>query len=1363
MRRAKSNPAKYARNYQKISSRRMTNDNNDDDDKKSSHQMKELRNKIQSSSKQLQSQSSQKNDQTTTSKQNNNINVIGNLHDCIMEDATSDAPQYTTDATDLILPSKSRKRKKDAATKRIELASMLTAEELKAAKAKHKAMQRKLKQLEMKSERKKRRTESYNLISKHAISDAELNLMEKSSNLGKRVSKKEQLKKLLQRERAGMDLNEVERALLYTKVQVNPYESDLDDDESMDGKEDTMNKNESGHQKASNHYKNSEDNSTNSEGNNTTINQSTESSINNSPPTDPSQLAALMMSGISALKTKATEAKELADKDAASKKQEEEEYQSEKAPYVAEKTVVVKSAGPLDSTPNKNNMKTNWRVLPVERPDEINKKRYDLPISSMEYEIIDSVRNHAVTVLCSETGSGKSTQVPQFLYESGVTLGNASREGQDDGLLIGITQPRRVAAISTAKRVCYEMGHSADHGQSIRGGAKGEGNLVSYNTKYESAGSGEKTRIRFMTDGVLLQEVKSDLLLRKYAVVCIDEAHERNLNTDVLLGLLSAAVTLRQKAVAEGSLPPLKIVIMSATLRVDDFISNDRLFKDSKPNLVSIPGRTFPVTIHHSKVTEFDDYAGVAFQKVCKIHRKLPRGGILVFLTGKQEIVTMVKRLQKSLMSSERKKKKGNPTSSDLNGDLDVNQSQSSQHGHDEIRDMDDDEVDSEYFHDINDDQVKDNFDDEVIDSDDSDDGMDEVVALSTTEEKDSIPKKVIILPLYSLLSVQDQARVFAPIPDDTRLIVVSTNIAETSLTIPGISYVVDTGRQKCKNYHAATGVSSYDVMWISKAAADQRAGRSGRTAAGHCYRIYSSSVYLRQFDPFPLPEILTRPLEDVVLTMKAMKIPHVTDFPFPTSPDSIQLNASIKLLAQIGCLDISNRGRKSRGDGEITMIGRSVSTLPLGVRYAKMLLMSAKEDILDYGIIVVSILSESSIFERAGQITTEDKDEATNSSEEEDLDEVDRSAILLQEKEKRKNANRRKRHEYGDILAALSMVGAYSYEVEKSGTGKNFCEEQGLNIVVMEILKMRKHVTRLVHQRLDHAKGIAAKSGGINYTMSPPNKLQEEKLRKVIACGLLDNVARLAPMGYFNVENSPFIRTGYVSCRSDIKEPLYIETNSVLFSKDSRQLPEWVCYDTLMRKATKDGSTMTTMRGVTSIEESWLSKISEGSQLLSLGEPLVLPSPTYCTSQDAILCSVSTKYGDHGWIIHPPLQFPFMTACQNYPNSKAITSYDSYRWFARLLLEGKIIKELKGLPVMLNEHPNIFTKKKPLSKVAIFLSSLSDNKIDSVETLTRYWAEKDQKFLYKQLKSWIKKQDVSQAKKLWIDTVKTRVQGYYR
>lgn len=178
---------------------------------------------------------------------------------------------------------------------------------------------------------------------------------------------------------------------------------------------------------------------------------------------------------------------------------------------------MLKCPAVMGMKPNKEAKgKDGWRVLPVERPEEVNATRYNLPVSTVEYEIIDSIRNNSVTIICSETGSGKSTQVPQFLYESGFTLGNAQARGEDDGLLICVTQPRRVAAVSTAKRVCYEMGHSKDKGQSIQG-KRGEGNTVAYQTKYETAGLGPKTRIKFMTDGILLQEIKSDLLLRKYA------------------------------------------------------------------------------------------------------------------------------------------------------------------------------------------------------------------------------------------------------------------------------------------------------------------------------------------------------------------------------------------------------------------------------------------------------------------------------------------------------------------------------------------------------------------------------------------------------------------------------------------------------------------------------------------------------------------------------------------------------------------------------------------------------------------------------------------------------------------------------
>lgn len=241
--------------------------------------------------------------------------------------------------------------------------------------------------------------------------------------------------------------------------------------------------------------------------------------------------------------------------------------------------------------------------MPIARPELIEQARYNLPVSAMEFEIMDAVRNNDVTIVCGETGSGKSTQVPQFLYESGFSVNPGDA---DKSFLIGITQPRRVAAVSTAKRLCFEVGQG--DGQVIKS-TRNKGNLVAYQTRYETAGMGNETRIKFMTDGILLQEIQSDLLLRKYSVIVLDESHERNLNTDVLIGLLSVALPLRKKAVEEDpGLVPLKLVLMSATLRVEDFTKNHKLFPSGPPAVVTVPGRTFPVTIHHSKVTELDEY-----------------------------------------------------------------------------------------------------------------------------------------------------------------------------------------------------------------------------------------------------------------------------------------------------------------------------------------------------------------------------------------------------------------------------------------------------------------------------------------------------------------------------------------------------------------------------------------------------------------------------------------------------------------------------------------------------------------------------------------------------------------------------------
>lgn len=410
-------------------------------------------------------------------------------------------------------------------------------------------------------------------------------------------------------------------------------------------------------------------------------------------------------------------------------------------------------------------------------------------------------------------------------------------------------------------------------------------------------------------------------------------------------------------------------------------------------------------------------------------------------------------------------------------------------------RDLDDDEFDGDLYQDT----YSDDFDN--LGYEEEEEGGENPIEVLASDDDDSIPKEIHVLPLYSMLAIEEQAKVFAPVPEGHRLIVVSTNIAETSITIPGVSYVVDTGRQKCRNYHSGTGAASYDIMWISKAAADQRAGRAGRNSPGHCYRLYSSSMYSRHMDAFALPEVLTRPLEDVVLAMKAMSIKNVSQFPFPTPPNQNQLRAAVGLLANLGCVDLL-KGEDVGSDGEITRLGAAVSGLPLGVRYGKMLMVAAQAGVLDYAIAMVAVLSETSPFEQAPGGENKSANDNSNDSS---LDEVDRHAAALVEKE-RKGAKKRKWvHKGGDVLAGMLAAGACAFVGRSAGGAsekaacRKFCEENGLNFVVMDrIQKMRVHLARLSKARLSNAKGVAAKTGAVLSTMPPPNRLQEKLLMQV-------------------------------------------------------------------------------------------------------------------------------------------------------------------------------------------------------------------------------------------------------------------------
>ncbi|CAK5275700.1 unnamed protein product, partial [Mycena citricolor] len=269
---------------------------------------------------------------------------------------------------------------------------------------------------------------------------------------------------------------------------------------------------------------------------------------------------------------------------------------------------------------------SSLKYVTISRPPDVDDARSELPIVREENRIMESILLNPVVVISGETGSGKTTQVPQFLYEHGF-----GSPGSDNPGMIGVTQPRRVAAMSMAARVAHEMALPTSR--------------VSYQIRYDATVS-PTTAIKFMTDGVLLRELATDFLLTKYSVIIIDEAHERSMNTDILIGVLSRVLRLREEMwlANKADFKPLRLVIMSATLRTNDFVQNKTLFP-APPPLIVVEARQHPVTVHFSRRT-VGDYVTEAVKKATKIHTRLPPGGILVFLTGQNEITGVCRQLE---------------------------------------------------------------------------------------------------------------------------------------------------------------------------------------------------------------------------------------------------------------------------------------------------------------------------------------------------------------------------------------------------------------------------------------------------------------------------------------------------------------------------------------------------------------------------------------------------------------------------------------------------------------------------------------------------------------------------------------------
>ncbi|XP_016303420.1 pre-mRNA-splicing factor ATP-dependent RNA helicase PRP16-like [Sinocyclocheilus anshuiensis] len=459
-------------------------------------------------------------------------------------------------------------------------------------------------------------------------------------------------------------------------------------------------------------------------------------------------------------------------------------------------------------------------------------QRQYLPIFAVRQQLLNIIRDNNIVIVVGETGSGKTTQLTQYLHEDGYTSYG----------MVGCTQPRRVAAMSVAKRVSEEMNSNL-------------GEEVGYAIRFEDCTS-EKTVIKYMTDGILLRESLRESDLDHYSAVIMDEAHERSLNTDVLFGLLREVVSRRSD---------LKLIVTSATMDSDKFAA----FFGNVP-IFHIPGRTFPVDILFSKVPQ-EDYVEAAVKQSLQIHLSGMVGDILIFMPGQEDI-----------------------------------------------------EVTS----------------DQIVER---------------LEDLENAPA-LAVLPIYSQLPSDLQAKIFQKAPDGVRKCIVATNIAETSLTVDGIMFVVDAGYCKLKVFNPRIGMDALQVYPISQANANQRAGRAGRTGPGQCYRLYTQSAFKNEMLTTTIPEIQRTNLANVVLLLKSLGVQDLLLFHFMDPPPEDNMLNSMYQLWILGALD---------NTGALTPTGRLMVEFPLDPALSKMLIVSCDMGCSADILIIVSMLSVPSIFYR--------------------------------------------------------------------------------------------------------------------------------------------------------------------------------------------------------------------------------------------------------------------------------------------------------------------------------------------------------------------------------------------------------------
>lgn len=674
--------------------------------------------------------------------------------------------------------------------------------------------------------------------------------------------------------------------------------------------------------------------------------------------------------------------------------------------------------------------------------------RRELPVFKYRDTIVSAVKEHQTVVLMGETGSGKSTQVPQFLYDAGLCKG---------GKVICCTQPRRVAAITVSKRVAEEMGCEL-------------GRACGYSVRFDDHTS-KSTAIKFATDGVLLREAMEDPLLSSYGVVILDEAHERSLQTDILFGLVRQLQERRKD---------LRVIVMSATLEVEQFVN---FFKDVAQ--VSVPGRTHPVQMYYAEEPQLD-YVDAALTTCLQIHEEEIEGDVLVFLPGRDDIESLalllgdwLLRLRREALNKQAENEGEEPQSGDGNNQPPA----------------------------------------PVMDW--------------------------LIVKVFAALPQELQLQAFAPTPPKTRKFVLATNIAETSITISGIRYVVDTGLVKQRSAVAGAGMEVLKVVPVSQSQAQQRAGRAGRETSGSCYRLFTEKDFT-SLAQFTSPEIERVDVGQVVLQLKVIGVDKVQSFGFLTPPSRKSLVSAMEVLYLLGALDTK---------GQLTEHGKRVAALPLLPIFSHLLLTSALP---------------------AFQCTTEVLDAVSCLS-------VDNIFYLPTDPDQRRHAAASHRgfaSSDGDFPCLAAVLKAYRVEQGKNNKGEHmngkksvggigWCQQRFLNHrSLSHAVEVRSQLARILQERLhiDPTTSCGA---------------EQQRMLRCVAAGLSLQVAILQQ----GATGASAAGRGNCYRMARGGREVYLHPSSCIFTK--RPLPKCVAYTEVVETSRQY------IKNVTVVDQAWLAELA--------------------------------------------------------------------------------------------------------------------------------------------------------------------------